>query len=159
MGICGWETSILGHPWLYRSKQIPTDSLVQKNFRSFYLYPNWPISINWNGYSHCSARARHAHHILIAFAPHAHCICTTRTLNMHGVHLTRQTNVHCMPTAHALHVLYMHTAHVMHAHSKCKAGILHVYFMRTTPTSYTPHMLTCTLHSHLMHHLWKCYQK
>ena len=53
MGRCGWETSILGHPWLYSSKRIPSDSLIQNNSCAFYLSPSWPISINWNGYSDC----------------------------------------------------------------------------------------------------------
>ncbi len=118
---CRCEFSILGYSWLYSSKQAPSDSLIQNNSCASYLHPNWPISINWNGYSHCSACALHAHHILIACATHAHFMCTACTLHMHGVHLIRQTNVHRMPTAHALHVLYIHTAHVTHAPCKCKA--------------------------------------
>ena len=53
MGRCGCETSIFGHSWLYSSKQIPSDSLIQNITSASFFTHNWPISTNWNGKSDC----------------------------------------------------------------------------------------------------------
>ena len=43
MGSCGCKTSILGHPFLYSSKRILIDSLIQNYSCASHLHPIWPI--------------------------------------------------------------------------------------------------------------------